>query len=58
MLASGQKLLFEVIGASLNVEESVFLASPAGARRCQQILLKGEATEKTDVSWSFRRLEP
>jgi len=58
MLANGQRLMFESIGASLEVKESVFLASPAGARRCQQILLKGEATEKADVSWSFQRLEP
>lgn len=58
MLANGQRLLFEAIGASLEIKESVFLASPAGARRCQQILLKGKATEQTDVSWSFQRLEP
>ncbi|MFM8858772.1 MAG: heparinase II/III family protein [Methylocystis sp.] len=58
LLANGQKLLFETIGAALEIKESVFLASPAGARRCQQILLKGAATEKTDVSWSFQLLEP
>ena len=57
LLANGQKLLFETIGAALEIKESVFLASPAGARRCQQILLKGAATEQTDVSWSFRLLE-
>ncbi len=57
LLANGQKLLFETIGAALEIKESVFLASPAGARRCQQILLKGAATEQTDVSWSFQLLE-
>ena len=57
VLANGERLLFEALGASLEIKESVFLASPAGARRCQQILLKGEATEKTDVLWSFQRLE-
>ena len=52
-LPGGQRWMFEAQGASIAVEESVFFASPDGARACQQIVARGDAETATCVQWSF-----
>lgn len=57
-LANGERLLFEAVGARPEIAESIFFASPGGARKCQQIMLRGAATSNAEVRWSFQRLAP
>lgn len=54
-LANGARLLFEADGVWPQIEESIFFAAPAGARRCAQIVLRGKAAPQAEASWSFRR---
>lgn len=55
-LATGEQLLFAAEGAPLALADSVFYATPAGARPCRQITLVGVAAPGAEVRWSFRRL--
>ncbi|PPD43205.1 MAG: heparinase [Methylocystis sp.] len=56
VLANGEPLLFEAEEAWAQVEESVFFAGPAGARKSTQIVLRGKAAPGAELHWSFRRL--
>jgi len=56
LLANGETLLFEAIGARPLIEESIFFADPGGARRCAQIVLRGYAAPQAEVRWSFQRV--
>lgn len=56
MLPSGASLLFEASNYELSVEESVFFASPEGARKTTQIVLSGPATPQTRLRWTFKRV--
>lgn len=56
LLANGEALLFEAMGAGPMIEESIFFAGPGGARRCAQIVLRGRGAPDVDIRWSFRRL--
>lgn len=53
-LASGERLRFEAQGAVMALEDSVFFATPAGARASRQITLSGRAAPGVEVRWSFR----
>jgi len=55
LLPNGEALLFEAIGVRPQIEESIFFASPGGARRCAQIVLRGYAAPAAEVRWSFQR---
>jgi uncharacterized heparinase superfamily protein len=54
--AEGVSLTFEAGGLPVNVEESIFFASPGGPRSCEQIVVHGVAADINEVSWSFRIL--
>lgn len=54
-LANGETLIFEAEGAFPEIEESIFFAAPGGARKCQQIVLRGMAAPGAELSWRFRR---
>jgi uncharacterized heparinase superfamily protein len=55
-LGNGKRLLFSASGADLSIRDSIFYASPAGARPTRQIVLAGEATPGVDIRWSFAPL--
>ena len=54
-LASGATLLFEAGGLPVDVEESIFFASPGGPRPCEQIIVYGSAGDISEISWSITR---
>ena len=59
--ASGVALLVDGLevdagGLPVMLEESVFFASPDGARACQQIVVTGKAEAGAEVQWAFSRL--
>ncbi|KAA2232139.1 heparinase II/III family protein [Salinarimonas soli] len=47
---------FEAQGVAPAIEESVFFAMTDGGRRCEQIVLRLKAGERTTVAWRFERL--
>jgi len=55
-LADGQRWMFDAGGLPVALEESVFFASPDGARACQQIVVAGKAEVGVEVQWAFSRL--
>lgn len=55
-LGNGERLLFSATGAEPCIAESVFYASPAGARPARQIALSGRASPDVDIRWSFAPL--
>lgn len=56
-LPSGARLVFEAKGFDPELQDSVFYATPEGARNTRQIVLKGRAAAGTRLRWSFRRVE-
>mgnify|MGYP000988902589 CR=1 FL=1 len=56
-LPNGEKWRFEAIGAPISIEESVFVAHPAGPRRAEQMVLRGACTGGTEVDWSLEKVE-
>ncbi|MFV2092436.1 MAG: heparinase II/III family protein, partial [Hyphomicrobiales bacterium] len=46
---------FTVMGASLRLEESVFLADPKGACRIEQIVTSGQCGNEAVVKWNLSR---
>ncbi len=55
-LPDGQRWMFDAGGLPVMLEESVFFASPDGARACQQIVVTGKAEAGAEVQWAFSRL--
>jgi uncharacterized heparinase superfamily protein len=55
-LADGQRWMFDAGGLAVNLEESVFFASPDGVRACQQIVVTGKAEATVEVQWAMSRL--
>jgi len=53
-LGNGERLLFSARGADPSIEQSLYYASPAGARPCRQIVLAGPAKPGLEIRWSFR----
>ncbi|MFM7084044.1 MAG: heparinase II/III family protein [Hyphomicrobium sp.] len=53
LLPEGQVWLFTVEGASLSVEDSLYLAESSGPRKSLQFVLRGLSEEKTDVRWKI-----
>jgi uncharacterized heparinase superfamily protein len=49
---------FNTSGEAVEIEESVFLASPDGPRRTVQIVIYGHARSQPSVRWSFRHNPP
>ncbi|WP_245270804.1 heparinase II/III family protein [Beijerinckia mobilis] len=56
VLPNGRRWLFEADYALINLEESVFYASPDGPRRSVQIVVH-EPTGQLEIVWRFRRVE-
>lgn len=54
---SGRVFLFEAGGRAAEIEESVFFASPDGARATQQIVVRGPAEEGAEIAWSITETE-
>ncbi|MGD9544706.1 MAG: heparinase II/III family protein [Methylocystis sp.] len=54
-LANGATLIFESLGPTPEIEDSIFFAAPGGARKCAQIVLRGTAVAGVEIAWSFRR---
>lgn len=46
----------EAAGARLSVEDSTDFTAPASRSRRRQVVLRGTATDGTEIAWSFRRL--
>lgn len=55
-LGNGERLLFSARGVDPRIEDSLYYASPAGARPCRQIVLAGPAKPGVELRWSFRAL--
>ena len=55
-LPDSQRWMFDAGGLPVALEESVFFASPDGARACQQIVVTGKAEAGAEVQWAFSRL--
>ncbi len=51
----GDAWLFQAEGLLVEVEESIFFASPNGARAAQQLVIAGRAGQTPDVRWSLTR---
>ncbi len=54
-LPSGEKWRFDAEGHNIDLEESIFLASPGGPRPTVQIVLQDEIVENRRINWSFTR---
>lgn len=54
---AGRIFVFEAGGLPIEVEESVFFASPDGARATQQIVVRGPAQDGAQAFWSLTRAE-
>ena len=52
-LPAGQIWRFSADGAALSLEDSLFLATPAGPRPCHQITLRGACFGESELQWSF-----
>ena len=57
-LPGQDKWRFEAIGAPITIEESVFVAHPAGPQRAEQIVLRGLCVGGIEVDWSLERVRP
>jgi len=55
MLPNGERWQFTAKGATLEIEESIFLADPIFRRRCLQIVLTGPCYPPPNVEWSFQQ---
>lgn len=56
-LPDGTTWLFSAANRPLALEESVFLADPAGPRQSSQIVLSGPVSPDENIRWSFVRAE-
>lgn len=54
-LPSGDDWRFSVFGATLRLEESVYLADPKGARRSGQIVIHGQCATESLIRWSLKK---
>lgn len=55
ILPNGERWQFSAKGATLEIEESIFLADPIFRRRCLQIVLTGPCYPLPTVEWSFTK---
>lgn len=55
MCGNGLAWKFTCIDAAMNLEESVFFASAAGARRARQIVLECDPRETGEIRWLMER---
>ncbi len=55
-LPDGERWMFDAAGLPVGLEESVFFASPDGARACQQIVVGGRADATAEARWAFSRV--
>lgn len=55
-LPTGETVLFAAEGAVPEIEDSIFFAGPAGARKCAQIVLRGKAAPGAELRWTFKRV--
>lgn len=52
-LANGDAWRFSADGATLHIEDSVYLADPAGAQESMQIVVRGATFGESEVMWSL-----
>lgn len=56
-LPNGDVWRFEALGAPIFLEESVFVAHPAGPRLSSQLVVRGQCVGSAEVDWSFERMQ-
>lgn len=56
-LPDGDDWVFEAQDCPVTIEESVYLATPGGPRRAEQIVVSGEARQRPRVAWTFVRVK-
>jgi uncharacterized heparinase superfamily protein len=57
VLANGKRWLFETEDGRVEIEESIFFASPDGPKPCAQIALHGTTGADVEIAWSLRHVE-
>jgi uncharacterized heparinase superfamily protein len=55
-LPSGEVWTFEIEGATVAVEDSIFLAAVDGRRRCEQLVVAFDAVATPRLAWRFSRV--
>jgi uncharacterized heparinase superfamily protein len=55
-LPSGRQWRFDGGGLPVVIEESIFFATPDGARHSEQIVISSGFRTSPEINWSFRRL--
>jgi uncharacterized heparinase superfamily protein len=55
LLPGGEAWRFSVLGTSLRLEESVYLADSKGVRRSEQLVINGQCGADTSIRWALRR---
>jgi uncharacterized heparinase superfamily protein len=55
-LYNGRTWRFDAGGLPVSVEESVFFATPDGARRSEQIVVSSGYRTTSEVLWTFERV--
>jgi uncharacterized heparinase superfamily protein len=56
MAPDGETWEFRAEDSTPFVEESIYLADPAGPRRTEQIVVEGLACDRPEQRWSFTRV--
>ena len=56
VLPGGTGWSFAAPGFPVTLEESVYLASVLGPRRCEQIVVHGAVRASSRIAWTFERL--
>jgi len=57
VLANGKRWLFETEDGAVEIEESIFFASPDGPRPSAQIAVHGATGADVEIAWSLRHVE-
>lgn len=57
-LPDGEIWRFTATGASVNMQDSVYLAYRRGPEPAHQIILEGKANVETNVNWTFEQYRP
>jgi uncharacterized heparinase superfamily protein len=47
--------IFEAAGMEVALEESLFFASPEGARKTSQIVIRARTSSQASIAWTFRK---
>ncbi|MES2905919.1 MAG: heparinase II/III family protein [Pseudomonadota bacterium] len=58
LLMSGRAWKFTAAGMKAAIEESLYFGGADGARRCEQIVLRGSLAQMSQIRWRFSRCQP